>query len=262
MILFCLKYGGVKLSVLEFEKPSYKLSVVYLSDFLSQSEKKEAQDFFNDLIKIRQLGYCSSYPKGFVPVDTTDFVAELYLIYLEQNGEQKVISCLRQLPLSRLDYHKLDCPLFSTIKESGSTLHLKFLESFLKECKQKDTEVVYSSRFTIDPSVKDKKLRTEIKEIMASITYLDQIKSRSITMTGCVPKYKTDFTFKKWGYDFVKHNNQELPSFEKVSAGKEEIKLMYMLEGSDYGKSCFEKHRILFEKMRKISTEEAVHYVA
>lgn len=247
--IFLTDIYGSFMTILNFKQKSEGLRLSSLKSFLTHRDNQLAQSFFRDLIDIRHTGYCNAYPKGFVPVDTTDFVAELYLIH---QGD-RVISCLRQLPLSTLNFHKLNCPLFETVNESGTVQHKEFLKSFISECEKEQTEIIYSSRFTIDPAVTERNTRTTIKEIMAAITYRDQIKAKTITITGCVPKYNTDKTFSKWGYEFVKKNNEELGDFQKNSAGGEKIKLMYMLEGSSYGKECFEKHQEIFQQEKIIS---------
>lgn len=241
-----------------------EIRIVSLENCYANIANKMAGDFFSQLISLRAGSYGPDYPKHYLPLDQSDFIATHHLFCFEEDGKLKAFGGLRQLNSSLLRSYKMPFPLLTSVSEAGASAHFTALKRMIEVAESAGREVLYSSRFVLEKTTRtNRELGKVFKEIIAGITYADFVRFKDpCFVAGSALRFKTQPFFEQLGLHPVPWEGNALEPFTHPISGEtilfETILLMTMNKVSDWARECFEKYRSSIESRLIIAAEPQV----
>jgi hypothetical protein len=231
--------------VTSLEQPmSIKIKIVTIENYLRHVGNTEADRFFSKMIKARFEGYRHDYAENMMPFDDVDFVATHHLFCLQENEDFTPIAAARHITLRLADWYHLELPIVKLVKDSGSVPHNRLVENLLKEHRDSNKELLYSSRFTICKNYRsNRELSRQIIDMFCALKYHDFTQQHVHTVfAGSALRFKTHIFLKQWGYEELRMGQESFGVVSKVSANNEPVLLMSLTQMSAHSKICYEKH--------------------
>lgn len=237
-----------------------KLKIIILESFydclLDPQIKERAKSFFIDLMELKLRGYLAEYPYGYMPFDTTDFIATHHAVCEERDGRLVPLMAYRSILGLKAETHLLTFPLLKLMKDIGEPKYVEAVSEFMEECRKKNRPLSFDSAWTIDPEIrKDEALTQELRRIMMGIhvLYHKEI-DKSAILAGGVVRFKMERLYRYWGYLPLDLNKVELPNVALPFMFNEQVKMFKLTNFSFQAISESEGVRALWEKRTVLAT--------
>jgi hypothetical protein len=221
------------------------LRVATLDNYYESLEDSRASELLLGLGHLRRFGYGPEYPKSFLPLDSTDFIALHHFLCIEERGKLVPVAGYRSALLSTLDFYQLPLPLLHSAEDSGAHDQVEALQQLILRHRGSGIELINSSYFTVRKDYRaDRGLAEMIQEIFSGMAYLDTCVFRKSSMlTAAALRFKTDRYFSKIGFSPMRWQEAELPSFKNRAPGDEPILPMLCEQTTAWAAECYFKHR-------------------
>jgi hypothetical protein len=232
------------------------LRIVCVDNPYECASRKDAREFFADVLKLRLEGYGPDYDHGFLPLDDTDFISRHYFFCVEENGGYRPVGGFRQVSLARCDEYGIEIPLYKLMKALNAHPHAELLRDIIDGHRKRRETLIYSSALTIAKAHRrDRALANLVLELVPALTYCDILDERVVTTIGASAlRFKTNAVFERWGYRALEQNGVPLEAVHRPAAAADDYVLCMMLrEASAYTKECYFKHQKLIRASMRIA---------
>ncbi len=190
----------------------------------------------NNMFSLKLEGYQKEYKYGVLPFDTTDFVANHFLVYEKTStGQTRLVSALKSTPYHYCGPFHLEFNGIAMLKHgNGKPEHFEEMNAIIDDCMAKSRKLAYYSSWTILPEVrKDKQCIALIKNVVSALTYLAHVDDGIHHLIGLgVPRFKTDQYFETWGFEPILHQGKPLSHLYIESYSDVEVIVMQLKEYS------------------------------
>ena len=244
----------------------YKAKVrwIELSDPIQQWENPLVRSLFSQIMTVKILGYKPYYSNGVVPVDTTDFFANHYLIAREKPESDtgfEIISGFREVTLSRVEAHFSPFPLLSLAKSSGSQRHIQLAERFVKNSKELGRDLAYHSSFTVNPDLRAEQelVKLSIDHMHYMMHFVMQRSTFEMPVTiAVVDRFNSKIRYDDQGFMRVSDHEGLLPSIASPFLNGESVSFMSALKLSPLLQRRARECQSLWDDRLVISSEAEI----
>ena len=239
--------------------------LVLLDNFYESSSHLEIQKMFGSLLNWKIQGYKSRYETSFVPLDQADYFNRHYVFCFEnQDGSLTPFSGQRYISLKRCVQYNSKLPLLNSVQASGCQKNIEFLTSHINSSLNNKRDLIYPSGYTLDFAYSGIKEFSQFgaKTTAAIHCFERLLNPESTFITASVLRFKTYRLLKMVGHQFIQSNGLELPTFQKKSAGGEELKLMSLETLSPWALESYQNLSFLFENAITFETKVELKDVA
>ena len=217
-------------------------------------------DLFQQTVNLKRLGYEGYYPKGFLPLDTGDFVATHHLICEENEQGFSVIAGYRSLKLETCNTYGLRFPGLAVLdKDKGVEKHQAAAKIVLDQIQKSGKSMSFGSGFTVHPKIRgDREMVAYLKDITRALMINYPLENGIDEEMGLsVPKVKTDKFFSEIGYEFISLHGTALPPFKHADIGNDEVYLIHRTGFTPYAYEALKRHQSLLENKIHLGLEQS-----
>lgn len=185
---------------------------------------------FHDLMGLKLKGYGAEYPKGVLPIDTSDFYAFHLVIGREVEGRFRPLMSGKTTPLSRTDFHHHAFPGLSLVEQAQAPHHAAVMKEQMERCRQQKKELGYFGSWTVDPEVRrNPALRAYLRKIFPGlyVHFHLEIGVDEIVLGG-TPRFKTECLFSRLGHQPLRAAEKELPQIQVRHLFGESVQVMHL----------------------------------
>lgn len=231
----------------------HKLKMVILkgsAEIWSQCEDNGFKNLFYKMVQLKLRGYEAEYPKGVLPVDSTDFFADHILICEESQGELIPLSGIKSTTLKESRFRKVSFPGLSLVQAAQATPHIEAMEKLIEHCLDHDKNLAYTGSWTILPEVrKNRPLTQEITRHFHAAYIFHHLENEvDEIITGGTMRFKADQFFGKMGHDLFCFQDQPLKPIHVKHLFGEKVQILHLkkfrneaLEQAQLLKDCWDK---------------------
>ncbi|MGZ5279528.1 MAG: hypothetical protein ACXWC9_06280, partial [Pseudobdellovibrionaceae bacterium] len=86
----------------------------------TQLENDTFKDLFHDMVRLKLQGYGLEYPRGVLPVDTSDFIATHLLVCKEEGSRLRPIMGFKTTSFADCEHHQIAFPALGLVQAAES----------------------------------------------------------------------------------------------------------------------------------------------
>jgi hypothetical protein len=158
---------------------------------------------FEKTTTLKFTGYGQQFPRGVMPADTCDWVADHFLLCRHHRGELEPIMGFRRATLARYREHYIPFTPLSMCHESGCAAHIREIERLVEQFEKRPDLLSYTGSFAILPQLQaDPMLKQELLELLVILYYLfheEEDEGHEI-ITAAAPRFKYDLLLQGYGF--------------------------------------------------------------
>lgn len=178
--------------------------IVHLINPYEQWSDPLVRELFERTTTLKIKGYGRKYPSGVIPVDTTSWFCDHFLLCQESsNSRLQPVMGFQRVTLERSRKHYHSFPALALCKEADSPRHTAEVEKLISQFDSRPDKLSYTGCFTIDPDLrKDRDLIAEISRLMVALHYLfhkEEGEEHEIIAVGIV-RFKVDALLQNYGF--------------------------------------------------------------
>src|SRR5690606_35279420 len=121
---------------------------------------------FSKVISMRTNGYQSRHTGNYLPLDSTDFIAD-HIIVCEMRGNEPIpLMSYKSVTVQKCLQYNLKFPFLSILYDSGNIICLNETKKTIKQCFSENILVSYDAGWTMNPAINNNKNhRTILKDL-------------------------------------------------------------------------------------------------
>jgi hypothetical protein len=162
------------------------------------------RNLFEKTATLKFQGYGPKYPKGVIPMDTSDWVATHYLLCHETHGELQPVMGFRRVTLERCRKHYLPFPPLAACHEAGCRQHIRDIDQFVSTFRDRPDRLSYTACFTIAPQLRtDRILVEKLCQLLVAQHYFfhEEEGNGHEVITAAVVRFQMDTLLSTYGFD-------------------------------------------------------------
>ena len=223
----------------------------------------EAQGLFAQLMAMKIEGYRKEYPYGILPVDTTDFFGDHYLVCSkEKDGKLVPLIGAKSTFSDRCPKFRLEFPFMNYLKQNAPPEFFESAAVIFDRNKSSEKRLSYDSGYTISKEARSNPiLKNIVKELFSAIHVLfhSEIAKTDEILSMTATRFKVDRLFEFWGYHRLQSvEGGNLPEISLPSHYGQLAVCMHMRGGfSAQALEAAEKYRALWEDRIVFEADES-----
>jgi hypothetical protein len=161
------------------------------------------RSLFEKTATLKFEGYRPKFPRGVVPVDASDWVADHFLVCLHHRAGLEPIMGFRRVTLARCREHYLPFSPLMMCHESGCGEHIREMKKLVRQFDEEPEQLSYTGSFTILPDLRaDWMLKQELLHLMVVLHYLfhEEETAGHEIITAAAPRFKLDVMLQAYGF--------------------------------------------------------------
>ncbi|MCB9091602.1 MAG: hypothetical protein H6621_08790 [Halobacteriovoraceae bacterium] len=201
------------------------LRIVVLNNACNYFEDKDVRNTFGKFLATKRSGYNKEYMDSALPFDTTDFFSTHLAICQDTKDGLNPICVYKSVPLSLCRKHNVEfCPL-TLIEKGGSSECHASIQTIVKNCLKKKTELSYDCSWTVVPEFRKSEHSIMLRELAMALGYWHHHDYNIPEWMTCgILRMKTDKFFFKMGH----HAISSKPIFKHPCLNGEEAVMVHL----------------------------------
>ncbi len=189
--------------------PDLDLQWIVIECPYAQWNNPMVQQYFNQFITVKKMGFEKAYPEGVLPLGTYDFIGTILMIVDKKTG--KPLCALKSTTQKRCAEYHLTEELTSHLRVSNARAHLTAIEDVFKKAKEQNKLVSYLGSWATHPDVAHHEFKKISREASMALTYHYYTSfEASEILAGASPRFKVPEVLMKLGYELLKDHEQKL----------------------------------------------------
>lgn len=241
-----------------------KIRPMILNSPLDQWSYPEMDRLFHRLIQLKLDGYGANYPRGVLPIDTTDFYASHLILGFDDDFGFRPLMSGKTTLLSRTEFHQHTFPALSLVEQAGSAEHSRVVRLEIESALRGKSDLAYFGSWTVDPIVRqDPNLRSFLRDIFPGmyVNFHRYLGVQRIFLGGTL-RFKTERLFEKLGHVPLAYNGNVLENIQVRHLFQENVQVMYLTKFSEFAEKESERMRFLWKHCEFIGEINKKHSVA
>jgi len=223
----------------------------------TQFENDSFKDLFHDMVRLKLHGYGLEYPRGVLPVDTSDLIATHLLVCKEEGSRLRPIMGFKTTALADCDHHQIAFPALGLVQAAESALHVQAIKNIITRCQHEKKTLSYTGSWTIEPALrKNRPLTKELIQLFrASYVFHHQDQNVDEVITGGTIRFKADVLLGEMGHDPLCLETQTLAPIRVKHLFGEPVAVLHLKSFSESAKMQAAPYRTYWDERIEISAE-------
>lgn len=223
-----------------------------------------AREFMSKLWKLKLDGYSKKHKYGVLPIGRDDWFSNHIVVCLEEADDLNPIMAFKSTTSDICVRFNDDFPIIPSFfknKEGHYPDHILAIKSWIAERRVSGDHFAYNSSYTICPEIK---FDSELLQVVRELTYATFYSyytgyNISHVIATASAKFKMHLVKEKAGFDYIKLEGREIPSFNSSTYSEDDYYVMHVSDQmySDFIKSISKKYEELWSERLTLTARDS-----